>query len=216
MVQAMLLFAMGNQLKRGALYAGSYVLTAISLLKLMFHDYPEVFRFNGNNFNILGGFDYRFADRYITIIGVLALLYIIAALARKASTQYITRDNMDSSVIYAIFGLTLFLILNMETGAFFYDYLPAARFAAISVLWALFSVGLMIRGFMRNNVTLRKVSIGLFLFTVLKVFLYDMAEMQTEYRIISFVFLGVILISSSFFYHKFKSSIMEVISDDKK
>lgn len=108
------------------------------------------------------------------------------------------------------FGTLLFAVLNIETSAFFHDYLPNGRFAAISVLWTLFSVTLILMGFRRQAVWLRVVAIVLFFFTVGKVFLFDLAEVQTGYRIASFILLGLVLMGVSFLYYRFKDVILKV------
>jgi len=106
------------------------------------------------------------------------------------------------------------MILNFETASFFYDYLPAARFAFISGLWACFAAALMIIGFRFNLYGVRKTSIALFLLTLIKVFLFDMDDMSTPWRILSFMLLGAILISVSFYYHKFKDKLMAAFNDE--
>ncbi|MBW1985409.1 MAG: DUF2339 domain-containing protein, partial [Deltaproteobacteria bacterium] len=87
-------------------------------------------------------------------------------------------------------------------------YLPKARFAAVSVLWALFSIGLMVLGFMKNVSVLRQCAIGLFAVTMLKVFFSDMSNISTPYRIISFLILGLMLIIASYLYYRFKDIIL--------
>ena len=102
------------------------------------------------------------------------------------------------------FGFLLFIFLNMETSSFFHDNLPAARFAGISVLWALFSVATIILGFKTASPGLRKTALVLFMATIIKVFIFDMGNISTPYRIISFIMLGLILVGTSFLYHKYK------------
>jgi uncharacterized membrane protein len=91
-----------------------------------------------------------------------------------------------------------------------------ARFAAVSVLWTLFSVALMLLGFRKNSAAARKVSFTLFSLTVLKVFLFDMANFSTPYRIISFIILGLMLVGTSYLYYKHKDRIISAIADDKE
>lgn len=42
---------------------------------------------------------------------------------------------------------------------------------------------------------------------VLKVFLYDLSNLQTPFRIISFIVLGLILFGASYLYARFKDRI---------
>jgi uncharacterized membrane protein len=54
----------------------------------------------------------------------------------------------------------------------------------------------------------RIVALLLFGATVLKVFLVDMANVETAYRILSFVVLGLLLIGASYLYHRFRHRIV--------
>lgn len=76
------------------------------------------------------------------------------------------------------------------------------------MLWALFSLALMVLGFLRHQAVLRLCALGLFAVTVLKVFLVDMARVSTPFRIISFVVLGLLLIGASYLYHRYKDQLL--------
>jgi uncharacterized membrane protein len=54
------------------------------------------------------------------------------------------------------------------------------------------------------------VSIVLFGFTILKIFIYDLSFLETLYRIFSFIGLGVILLAVSYLYQKYKDVILGV------
>ena len=84
----------------------------------------------------------------------------------------------------------------------FHDYLAQAQFAAISVVWASFSIVLMVLGFRNNDSIIRKIALGLIFLTLFKVFLFDISNISTPYRIISFVVLGLILILISYLYNR--------------
>ena len=99
-------------------------------------------------------------------------------------------------------------MLNVEVAAYFHDYGSQARFAAISVLWTMFSLLMMVFGFSFNLSVLRKAAIALFAVTMLKVFLLDMANVSTPYRVVSFLVLGLMLIGASYLYHRFKERIL--------
>jgi len=101
------------------------------------------------------------------------------------------------------FLLLLFFSLNLETAAYFYEYDPHSQVAAISVLWALSATSMMGLGFWERNTAYRIVSITVFGATILKVFFFDMANVETPYRIVSFLVLGLLLIGASYLYHQF-------------
>lgn len=81
---------------------------------------------------------------------------------------------------------------------------------AVSVLWALFASVLMAVGFARASRAARFASFGLYGLTLMKVFLFDMSELQTIYRVVSFLMLGLLLVIASFVYSRFRSRIAMV------
>ena len=218
--QAITLLWTGIRLEKHSLIYSAYVLISVTIAKFLLYDYVVVFKLDPDYFRIMNSYTFMIAERYITSLSLLGLLYAFAFMTDKASLRAVsskmTSSLQDSSLIFALWGGLLFIVLNIEAASFFHDYLPAARFAAISVLWTLFSVALMIKGFTANSSALRKVSLGLFFVTLLKVFLFDMSNISTPYRIISFIILGLILVITSYFYHRYKDKIMDVISSAEK
>jgi uncharacterized membrane protein len=54
---------------------------------------------------------------------------------------------------------------------------------------------------------LRIAAIGVFGFTILKIFIYDLSFLSRLYRIGSFVILGIVLLGVSYAYQRFKNVI---------
>ena len=207
---------MAIRLERRSLSVGGYALLAVSVLKFLLHDYSEVFQINYlYEFAISGGFTYLIVERYVTMALLLIVLSVAGMLTRQAPPRVQWRAGGDSPLLFLAFGIVLFVTLTAETSSFFHDYLPQARFAAISVLWTLFSVVLMLMGFRQNNAVLRKISFGMFLVVILKVFLLDMSNFSTPYRIISFIILGLVLVGTSYLYHRHKDRIINALADSE-
>jgi uncharacterized membrane protein len=80
---------------------------------------------------------------------------------------------------------------------------------ALSLVWLLYSVILMVVGFWRSNRGLRLIAMGLFGVTILKIFLVDLSSLETAYRIVSFIGLGAILLGVSYGYQRYKHLLME-------
>ena len=151
----------------------------------------------------------------MTVAVALATLFAAGRMLKAAALKRPEwRENLPAAFFYALFGVVLFLAFNVETAGYFHDAAPRARFASISVLWALFATVLMVLGFARNLSMLRRCSIALFAATILKVFLRDMAAVDTPYRILSFLVLGLMLVGASYLYHRFKAHILPAA--DKK
>jgi uncharacterized membrane protein len=98
----------------------------------------------------------------------------------------------------------------VQGSATFIDALSGLRQAALSVVWLVYSIVLMSYGIGRRMRTLRLMAILIFYFTIFKVFLYDLASLQTLDRIFSFIGLGLILLATSYLYQRYKSLILDV------
>jgi uncharacterized membrane protein len=61
---------------------------------------------------------------------------------------------------------------------------------------------LMAIGFARRSAFVRWQALVLIAVTIVKVFLYDVSQLDREYRIISFVVLGALLLAISFLYQR--------------
>jgi len=72
----------------------------------------------------------------------------------------------------------------------------------ISLGWFVEAAVLMTAGFWRNWAYVRWLALGLIAATVVKVFAYDIWDLSRGYRIVSFVFLGVLLLAVSFAYQR--------------
>ena len=209
MLQALAIFVAGVRLQRDLLKAGALLLVLLGAGKFLFYDYFWVFNLKIDSLTFAKGYTHDLASRLLTAVVVLAVIWAIQHWARRTAAL---AEPIRWLVAFTWAGL-LFVVLNIETAGFFADYLPAARFAAASVLWTLFSVGLMLWGFRRHSGTLRGISLGLFVITIFKVFLVDMAEVSTPYRIISFFVLGCVLVGVSWLYYRFKDRLAGAMTD---
>jgi len=60
----------------------------------------------------------------------------------------------------------------------------------------------MIVGFWRRSAFVRWQALVLIAFTIAKVFIYDVSELDRGYRIVSFIVLGILLLAISFVYQR--------------
>jgi uncharacterized membrane protein len=71
-----------------------------------------------------------------------------------------------------------------------------------SALWMAYGAMLMAVGFFRRSAFVRWQALILIAATVLKVFVYDVSQLDRGYRIVSFIVLGVLLLAISFVYQR--------------
>src|SRR5580704_16646765 len=71
-----------------------------------------------------------------------------------------------------------------------------------SALWMAYGAMLMIVGFLRRSAFVRWQALLLIAATIVKVFVYDVSQLDKGYRIVSFIVLGVLLLAISFVYQR--------------
>ena len=71
-----------------------------------------------------------------------------------------------------------------------------------SALWMAYGAMLMIVGFLRRSSFVRWQALVLIAATIVKVFVYDVSELDRGYRIVSFIVLGALLLAISFVYQR--------------
>lgn len=79
----------------------------------------------------------------------------------------------------------------------------------LSILWGLYSLLLIVLGIFKKRKHLRIGAMVLFGITLVKLFFYDIAHLDTIAKTIVLVSLGVLLLLISFLYNKFKHSISD-------
>jgi uncharacterized membrane protein len=71
-----------------------------------------------------------------------------------------------------------------------------------SALWMAYGAMLMVIGFLRRSAFIRWQALLLIAATTVKVFIYDVSQLDRGYRIVSFIVLGVLLLAISFVYQR--------------
>jgi len=71
-----------------------------------------------------------------------------------------------------------------------------------SALWMAYGTMLMLVGFIRRSAFVRWQALLLIAVTIVKVFVYDVSQLDRGYRIVSFIVLGVLLLAISFVYQR--------------
>jgi uncharacterized membrane protein len=93
--------------------------------------------------------------------------------------------------------------VNQWRGAYSdFHSLEIARDFTYSALWMAYGAMLMVVGFLRRSAFVRWQALILIAVTIVKVFVYDFSQLDREYRIFSFIVLGVLLLAISFVYQR--------------
>jgi uncharacterized membrane protein len=150
--------------------------------------------------------------------------YSLSALAMFAAARWLTppNDYWDKVNLRGLFcafgGILLFLLLNIEIADAF---TPAGersitfdfdgnfgRDMTYTIAWALYALVLLIIGIWQRNAPTRYAGVGLLAVALLKLFLHDLANIESIYRIGALMVVAVIALAASFLYQRF-------LTDDK-
>lgn len=99
----------------------------------------------------------------------------------------------NARVVFAILATVLFTALVYNE----------ASTRALTVAWAMEGVPLLVLGFALRERVLRLSGLALLGACVLKVFVYDLNNLETLARIVSFIVLGLLLLAVSFVYTRY-------------
>lgn len=144
----------------------------------------------------------------ITVLRVLASFFIILLLTYESLDVF----NKELNFIYTSNSSIIDNggVIDAANSTLTSFYLNLKQLA-LSVLWLVYSVSLMIYGIAKRIKVLRVTAICFFSIAILKIFCYDLSFLETLYRIFSFMGLGVISLGISYLYQRYKDLI---IADD--
>jgi uncharacterized membrane protein len=113
------------------------------------------------------------------------------------------RGDVVAGITLVLFNLVAVLSVEDEIGALWTrDNANLQRSLAISGFLMAYGAGLLAVGFWRRNAFVRWQALLLIIFTIAKVFLYDIGGLSQGYRVASFLGLGGLLMAVSFAYQK--------------
>ena len=148
-------------------------------------------------------FDARLILRYLC----LALLALLLAMGRK-----VLKDNPAYPQAGPVFDLVLATTTAWVLTSELLQWLDLAGVSDsyklwVSILWGVYALALIGLGIWKKKRHLRIAAIALFSLTLVKLFVYDIAHLNTLSKTLVFVSLGVILLIVSFLYNRYKQSI---------
>jgi uncharacterized membrane protein len=209
-LQAAGLMWAARRLDSRGMYLTAVVVLLLALAKFFIYDYPGNFHIHVSRWQ----FDDYWATaaaRWLTLAMLVGAAVVLARATQALAgteTQLGRWVHGNALMWWIVAGLALFVGLNYETAAGFVTYGRDARVVSLSVLWALYSAGLMVLGFRRRLTGARITALVLFAITIGKIFLIDMDKVSTPFRVISFMGVGVLLIGASYLYYRFRHLLL--------
>jgi phage shock protein PspC (stress-responsive transcriptional regulator) len=138
--------------------------------------------------------------RYISYLFVAALLVASHKLLKLEFYTFEAKIPFDillygSLWLIASSELINWLALSGSEGAYK---------LGLTIFWGVYALALIVRGIWKNKKHLRIAAIVLFSVTLIKLFVYDLSDLSTLSKAIVFLALGILLLTISFLYNKYK------------
>ncbi|MEQ1887054.1 MAG: DUF2339 domain-containing protein [Bryobacteraceae bacterium] len=161
-----------------------------------------------------------FKDAFISadeFVNVRLLTFIIAAAA-----FWLTSQNLQSKEARAVLYCAAHVIavwgLSLEVGGWARrnaEDVPSASATGISVLLAFWAICLIAAGTLLRAAIHRLLGLGFIGLVILKLYLFDVWQLNRVFRIVAFLGLGAMLLLVSYVYSRFKPSIEKLWRDSE-
>jgi len=135
-------------------------------------------------------FDLASSERVVSTLPVIAALYFMA---------YRLRGRLGSAYLWAASAALAALLYASVSGGLF------------TVALGLEGLALLGAGFPLRERILRLQGLALLLTCILKLFVYDLRNLETMYRILSFIVLGLIMLGVSWIYTRFREHVRKLL-----
>lgn len=155
---------------------------------------------------------YHIIIRYVALAFFAVFLAIFARYLRAdfIKTKFnIGFDFMVHTAILWICSSELIHWMDMAGSSAIYKL-------GLSILWGSYSLFLIILGIWKKKIHLRIGAICLFSITLIKLFFYDLSQLNTISKTIVFLVLGGLLLFSSYLYNKYKNVLFDNNDNEKK
>ncbi|MBI4585507.1 MAG: DUF2339 domain-containing protein [Planctomycetes bacterium] len=154
--------------------------------------------------------DTRVFNWYLYTYGIVTVCLFAAGKLLAPPRHLLGRLNL--AALHHTLGTVLaFLLLNLEIVDYFSEG-PVLRFElsnnlgqnmTYTIAWSVFAFILLLAGMVKRIGAARYASLGLYGVILVKLFFYDLRQLEQLYRIAAFIAVAVILIVASFAYQRF-------------
>ncbi len=160
--------------------------------------------------------------RYIGIFLFSLLLFLSYRLCKSEplNKYAFSRIYAGSLVHVLILGILTVELTHLVHTANFgsdesYRAMRSTEKIGYTVLWSLYSFGLVIYGILRKQQIKRITGIIFFGISLIKLLLIDTYDLSTGYRVVAYIMLGVLLLLVSFLYQRFKTLLFGDDNENK-
>ena len=202
---ALFLIFYGMKKNITALRITGFILITFTFLKLIIEDSTLLYSYT---YGLPFLLNLKFA-------AVVVLLYTLAhsamLFARKREKSNLIERKM-APYLWSLFLILLFIELHSQATFSFYRHwqLGEQRAAfAISLLWVLYGLGILLVGILKKILPLRISALSLFGVTLLKMLFVDLRFTGKLYKMFALLGIGAIFLIAAYFYRKNRQRLMK-------
>jgi uncharacterized membrane protein len=135
-------------------------------------------------------------------------LWVLTAAVVAATVLALCETRLRAAAVsvaatLGVYGLSLAILElgeRISTAGMDTDFQRAHT--AVSALWVLLGLGLLYTGLRRSSTSLRTAGFVLFGLSLGKIFLYDLSQLSSVTRALSFIAVGAVFLAAGFFYQR--------------
>jgi uncharacterized membrane protein len=145
------------------------------------------------------------ADAVIALAAFSVACLVAAALYRAEPPEWKRAAETAGAVglLYLVSVVIVDLLETAEPGA---DQTPQL---VLSAFWSATGLGALLFGLVRDDRRFRLGGLALLSAAVVKVFVYDLSELESLYRVLSFIALGLLLLAGAFAYQRIRLAVTD-------
>jgi uncharacterized membrane protein len=138
---------------------------------------------------------------------VVALVLVVAAslaFARLLPEDDRVFERQPFELLAGVLAIYLGSVLVVDLAGGRHGSVVQHAQLALSAFWAVLGLAALVAGLMRDVKPVRLAGLALLLLAVGKVFVVDLAKLQSGYRVLSFLALGLLLLAGAFAYQRMR------------
>lgn len=151
-------------------------------------------------------------------LAISAYKYLRLGIELMPIEKYVFRILISLAAFTGIWALSTEIIryFNYQelTSAKSVSDIENAKQLALTVLWTMYAIGIVIIGIIRRTSRLRLIGLVVLLIPVLKLFIFDVFQLEQEYRVVAFIALGGLLLLTGLAYQWKRKEIREFLIGD--
>jgi uncharacterized membrane protein len=202
-VQGTVLIWLATKFQISRFRYSSYALFAVTAIRLLFFDTTVDLR----NFQPI------INERFLAFALSIAAMYLTFYLLwrnREAVKEWATAA--PTFLVAANFFTLWLLSFEVWDSLGTQEASSSAQNLSLTAVWAFYAIVLLVIGIVKRWRLVRLWALGLLIVPIGKVFLYDVWALETIYRIIAFVGLGLLLLISAYLYQRYSEVIKGVFT----